>query len=104
MYAVVMTGGKQYRVAKGDVLKVELLPAQAGDTVGLDQVLMVADGDKIAVGAPYLKGGKVTATVKAHGRGEKIKIMKFRRRKHFQKQTGHRQHYTELQITGISAG
>ena len=102
MYAVIVTGGKQYRVAEGDVVRVEKLPVDAGESVELENVLMVADGDDIRVGAPYLEGGKVTATVKSHGRGEKIKIIKFRRRKHHRKQMGHRQHYTELQITGIA--
>lgn len=102
MYAVIVTGGKQYRVAQGDVVRVEKLPVAEGGTVEIDQVLMVADGDNIKIGAPYLAGGKVTATVKAHGRGEKIRIVKFRRRKHHQKATGHRQDFTELQITGIA--
>jgi large subunit ribosomal protein L21 len=102
MYAVIETGGKQYRVTEGQSIKVEKLDAEAGSSIDLDKVLMVANGDDIKVGAPYLQGGKVTATVKSHGRGEKIRIVKFRRRKHFQKETGHRQHYTELQITGIS--
>lgn len=104
MYAVIVSGGKQYRVAEGDVVKVEKLPAEAGASIDLDNVLMVANGDDIKVGAPYLAGSKVTATVKSHGRGDKIKIVKMRRRKHYRKQAGHRQHYTELQITGISAG
>ena len=104
MYAVVKTGGKQYRVAEGDTLKVEKLGVEEGETVELDKVLMVADGEEIKVGAPYLKGGKVTATVKSNGRGKKIKIIKFRRRKHHMKRQGHRQSYTELTITGISAG
>lgn len=104
MYAVIVTGGKQYRVSEGDTLKVELLPAAEGSTVELDKVLMVGEGAEVKIGAPYLAGGKVTATVKAHGRGDKIRIVKFRRRKHYRKQMGHRQHYTELQITGISAG
>ena len=104
MYAVIVTGGKQYRVSEGDTLKVELLPAAEGSTVELDRVLMVGEGADVKIGAPYLEGGKVTATVKSHGRGDKIRIVKFRRRKHHRKQMGHRQHYTELQITGISAG
>jgi len=104
MYAVIATGGKQYRVQEGDVLKVELLAAEAGTAVELDKVLLVADGDDFKVGKPYLPGGKVTATVQSHGRGEKIRIVKFRRRKHSGKQMGHRQHYTEIKITGISAG
>jgi len=104
MYAVIVTGGKQYRVSEGDSVKVELLPAAEGSTVELDKVLMVGEGADVKIGAPYVEGGRVTATVKCHGRGEKIRIIKFRRRKHHRKQMGHRQHYTELQITGISAG
>lgn len=102
MYAVIETGGKQYRVTEGQSIKVELIDAEAGSSINLDKVLLVANGADIKVGAPYVKGGKVTATVKSHGRGKKIHIIKFRRRKHFQKEQGHRQHYTELQITGIS--
>ena len=104
MYAVIKTGGKQYRVAEGETLKVEKLAADEGATVELDEVLMVGNGDDIKVGTPMLEGGKVTATVKSHGRHKKIEILKFRRRKHHQKRTGHRQDYTELEITGISAG
>jgi len=104
MYAVVQTGGKQYRVAEGDTLKVEKIAAEAGATVALDQVLMVADGEDIKVGRPYLNGGSVTATIKSHGRGKKIKIVKFRRRKHHLKRQGHRQWFTELEVTGIDAG
>jgi len=104
MYAVIQTGGKQYRVAEGDTVKVEKLAADEGATVELDRVLMVADGDNVSVGKPYVEGGKVTATVKAHGRGGKVKIIKFRRRKHHLKRQGHRQWYTELTITGINAG
>jgi large subunit ribosomal protein L21 len=102
MYAVIVTGGKQYRVAEGDVVRVESLPVEAGGTVEIDKVLMVTDGDDVKVGAPYIEGGKVTATVKSHGRGEKVHIVKFRRRKHSMKRMGHRQNYTELQITGIA--
>ncbi len=104
MYAVIQTGGKQYRVSEGDILRVEKLSAEEGAGLELDKVLMVADGDNIKVGTPYVEGGKVSATVKAHGRGKKVKIIKFRRRKHHMKRQGHRQWYTELQITGISAG
>jgi len=104
MYAVVQTGGKQYRVSQGDTVRVEKIAADEGASVELDRVLMVADGDDIKVGAPYLEGGTVSATVKAHGRGKKVKIIKFRRRKHYMKRQGHRQSYTELQITGINAG
>jgi len=102
MYAVIKTGGKQYRVAQGDVLRVEKLPMEAGSTVEIDQVLMVANGDNIKIGAPLVAGGKVTATVNGHGRGDKVTIIKFRRRKHHRKQMGHRQDYTELKITGIT--
>ncbi len=103
MYAVVSTGGKQYKVAEGDILRVEKLDADEGATIELDKVLMVADGDNINIGTPLVDGSKVSAVVKAHGRGKKVEIMKFRRRKHHQKRTGHRQYYTELEITGISA-
>ena len=104
MYAVIKTGGKQYKVSEGDTIRVESLEAETGASVDIDQVLLVADGDKITVGAPLVAGGKVTATVKSHGRGDKIRIVKFRRRKHHMKQAGHRQNYTELEITGIQAG
>jgi large subunit ribosomal protein L21 len=104
MYAVIKTGGKQYKVSEGDTLKVEKIAADEGASIELDQVLLVADGDAIKVGTPLVAGGKVTATVKSHGRGKKVEIVKFRRRKHYRRQMGHRQHYTELQITGISAG
>ena len=104
MYAVIVTGGKQYRVSQGDKLRVEKLDAAEGDSVELDQVLMVVNGDDIKIGAPVIEGGKVTAEVKAHGRGDKVEIIKFRRRKHHMKRQGHRQWFTELKITGISAG
>ncbi len=103
MYAVIKTGGKQYKVSEGATLKVEKIDADEGATVELDQVLMVVDGDNVNVGSPLVAGGKVTATVTSHGRGKKIEIIKFRRRKHHRKQMGHRQSYTELQITGIQA-
>ena len=102
MYAVIVTGGKQYRVAVGDVLRVEKLSADAGASLNLDQVLMVADGDDIRLGGPVLGGASVTATVKGHGRGDKIRIFKMRRRKHYRKHAGHRQDYTEIEITGIN--
>ncbi len=102
MYAVVKTGGKQYKVAEGQYLKVEKLDGNEGDTVELDQVLMIADGDKLKIGSPTVDGGKVTATIKSHGRHKKVEIMKFRRRKHHQKRTGHRQYYTEIEVTGIN--
>jgi large subunit ribosomal protein L21 len=103
MYAVIVTGGKQYRVSQGDRLRVEKLNAAEGESVDLDQVLMVVDGADVKIGAPVLDGGKVTAQVKAHGRGEKVDVIKFRRRKHHMKRQGHRQAFTELEITGISA-
>jgi large subunit ribosomal protein L21 len=104
MYAVIQTGGKQYRVSQGDKVKVEKLSAEEGATVELDKVLMVGEGEDVKVGAPYVEGGSVTATVKAHGRHDKIKIIKFKRRKHHMKRQGHRQWYTELQIDAINAG
>lgn len=103
MYAVVSTGGKQYKVTEGDVCRIEKLNAEEGASVEIDKVLMIADGDNINIGTPYVEGGKVTATVKAHGRADKVEIMKFRRRKHHQKKTGHRQYYTDIEITGISS-
>jgi large subunit ribosomal protein L21 len=104
MYAVIQTGGKQYRVSEGDTLKVEKLVAGEGASVEIDKVLMVADGDDVKVGAPFIEGGKVTATVRGHGRAKKVTIIKFRRRKHHMKRQGHRQWFTELKITGISVG
>ncbi len=103
MYAVIKTGGKQYRVTQGQVLRVEKLEQEVGASVDLPEVLMVADGDDIKIGAPCVDGGKVTATVKGHGREKKVNILKFRRRKHHMKRQGHRQYYTELEITGINA-
>ncbi len=103
MYAIVATGGKQYRVKEGDKLRVEKLGVEPGDTVELDHVLMVGEGADVKVGAPYLDGAKVTAKVASNGRHDKVKIIKFRRRKHSRTQMGHRQYYTELEITGISA-
>ena len=100
-YAVIVTGGKQYRVLEGEVLRVEKLDVEEGATVEFDQVLLVGTGEGIRLG-DALSGAKVTATVKGHGRADKIRIVKFRRRKHHRKQQGHRQHYTEIQITGIA--
>ncbi len=102
MYAVVVTGGRQYRVAQGETLRVEKLEAEVGSEVKLDQVLLVGSGDGVTVGAPTVAGAAVTAKVKAHGRADKIRIVKFRRRKHHRKEMGHRQHYTEIEITGIT--
>ena len=104
MHAVFTTGGKQYRVSEGDVLRVEKLATEEGGTVDFDQVLMVNEGDEVKVGTPYVAGGKVTAKVRSHGRHKKIHIIKFKRRKQHLKRTGHRQDYTELEITGIAAG
>ena len=101
MYAVVKTGGKQYRVVAGDKLKVEQIPADVGAEVILDQVLMVGEGESVRLGQPMLAGASVKATVLSHGRGEKVKIFKMRRRKHYQKHQGHRQGYTELKIDAI---
>ncbi|PIE40994.1 MAG: 50S ribosomal protein L21 [Gammaproteobacteria bacterium] len=103
MYAVFKSGGKQHRVQEGDVIKLEKLETATGDTVEFDQVLLVANGDDVKVGAPLVEGGKVTAEVVSHGRGDKIRIIKFRRRKHSMKRQGHRQWFTEVKITGISA-
>jgi large subunit ribosomal protein L21 len=101
MYAVIRTGGKQYKVAPGETLKVEQLPAEVGAEIVLDQVLLVGDGADIRLGRPTLAGAAVKATVLAHGRGEKVRIFKMRRRKHYQRHQGHRQGYTELKIDGI---
>lgn len=104
MYAVIKTGGKQYRVSAGDTLRVESLPAEVGAEVAFEEVLMVAEGDKVSVGKPLVAGASVKATIVSHGRGDKVRIFKHRRRKHFKKQAGHRQNFTEVQISGISAG
>lgn len=103
MHAVIISGGKQYRVQEGDVLKLEKLPVEAGATIDFDQVLMVGEGENVQVGKPYLTGCKVTAAVVGHGRHDKIRILKFRRRKHHMKRMGHRQSYTQVKITGIQA-
>jgi large subunit ribosomal protein L21 len=102
MYAVIATGGKQYRVEKDGVLRIEKLDAEAGSTVNFDQVLMIADGDKVTLGKPMLAGAKVTATVESHGQGAKVRIVKFRRRKHYKRDKNHRQKYTQVRITGIA--
>jgi large subunit ribosomal protein L21 len=103
MYAVIVSGGKQHRVIEGETLKLEKLEAATGDTVEFDQVLMVGGGDDVKIGTPLVEGGKVTAEVVAHGRHKKVKIVKFNRRKHYRNETGHRQWFTEVKITGISA-
>nr|WP_311526476.1 50S ribosomal protein L21 [uncultured Ralstonia sp.] len=103
MYAVVKTGGKQYKVAAGEKLKVEQIPADVGAEITLDQVLAVGAGDQLKVGSPLVSGAAVKATVISHGRHDKVKIFKMRRRKHYQKHQGHRQNYTELRIDSIVA-
>jgi large subunit ribosomal protein L21 len=104
MYAIIKTGGKQYRVKSGEQLRVESLPAEVGAAVSFDEVLAVGEGDAVRVGAPLVAGAKVKATVVAHGRGEKLKIFKLRRRKHYQRTQGHRQNYTEVRIDDIVGG
>ena len=102
MYAVVKTGGKQYRVSAGEKLRIEQIPAEVGQEIELDQVLVVADGDALKLGAPFLAGSKVRAKVLKHGRGDKVRIFKPNRRKHYRKSQGHRQNYTEIEILGIA--
>ena len=101
MYAVIKTGGKQYRVMQGETLRVEKLPGDVGAAINFDQVLMLGSGEDITLGAPLVAGALVAATIKSHGRADKIRIIKFRRRKHHQKQMGHRQYYTEIEIGEI---
>lgn len=103
MYAIIKTGGKQYRVEAGLKLKIEQIPAEIGSELSIDQVLMISDGDNVSMGKPLLSGALVKATVLNQGRHDKVSIFKMRRRKHYQKHQGHRQNYTEIQITGISA-
>ncbi len=103
MYAVIKTGGKQYRVVVGEKLKVEQIPADVDSQITIDQVFMVGEGESVKIGTPVVTGATVTATVVSHGRHDKIKIFKMRRRKHYQKHQGHRQNYTELRIDAISA-
>ncbi len=103
MYAVIQTGGKQYRVEEGTTLKIEKLELGAGESIEFDKVLMVRSDADTKIGMPFVEGGSVTGTVISQGRHKKIKIIKFKRRKHHMKQMGHRQYYTEVQITGISA-
>ena len=102
MYAVIKTGGKQYRVAQGDKLRVEKLPGNVGDTVTLGEVLLVGSGEGVKIGQPVVSGAKVEAKIVAHDRGEKIIIFKFRRRKNYRRKTGHRQPFTALEITSIN--
>lgn len=103
MYAVINTGGKQYKVAPGDVVRVETLDAKKGDTIEINEVFMIADGDKVSVGKPMLTAAKVTAEVVGDGRGEKLLIFKHRRRKGFRKTNGHRQNYTAIKVKEIIA-
>ncbi|MFP4602990.1 MAG: 50S ribosomal protein L21 [Halochromatium sp.] len=104
MYAIIETGGKQYRVAEGDLVTVEKLDVDQGTTLDLPHVLMLADGDSVQLGKPYLEGARVTAEVAAHGKHDKVRIVKFKRRKHHMKRQGHRQPFTQLKITAISNG
>ena len=103
MYAVIVSGGKQYRVQEGETLKLEKLQAEAGSSVEFDRVLLVGNGDDLKIGEPVVDGAKVTAEVVQHGRAKKVEIIKFKRRKHHMKRQGHRQWFTEVKITGISA-
>jgi large subunit ribosomal protein L21 len=104
MYAIIKTGGKQYRVRSGEKLRVEALAAELGASISIEQVLLVGTGESVKVGAPFVSGAKVKATVVSHGRGDKLRIFKLRRRKHYQKSQGHRQSYTELRIDDIVQG
>ncbi len=102
MYAIIATGGKQYRVQQGDHIKIEKLAGDPGDKIEFDQVLLLADGEEVTIGTPYVEGSKVTAEVEEQARGKKIEIIKFKRRKHHMKRLGHRQYYTQVKITDIS--
>lgn len=102
MYAVIATGGKQYRVAPGDVIRVEKISAEEGTEIDFSNVLLVGEGDNIKVGTPHVEGGTVTGRIRAQGRGKKVEIIKFKRRKHYRRQMGHRQAYTEVEITSIN--
>jgi large subunit ribosomal protein L21 len=102
MHAVIKTGGKQYRVAPGDTVKVETLTAEVGEQVTLSEVLAVSNGDDVRVGSPFVAGAAVVATVVGHGRHDKVTIFKMKRRKHYQKHQGHRQNFTELRIDSIA--
>lgn len=103
MYAVIESGGKQHRVIEGEVLRLDKIEEATGNTVSFDKVLMVGQGADVKIGAPYVANSKVTAEIIGHGRADKVKIIKFRRRKHYRKQQGHRQWFTEVKITGITA-
>ena len=103
MYAVIVSGGKQQRVEEGETLKLEKLNIEVGASVDFDRVLLLVNGEDVRIGAPVVQGAKVSAEIVSHGRGKKVRIMKFKRRKHHMKQMGHRQWFTEVKITGISA-
>ena len=103
MYAVIESGGKQHRVEEGEILRLEKLDAAAGDKLKFDKILLVGEGESVKIGKPYVKGSQVTAEVVKEGRGGKIKIVKFHRRKHYKRQQGHRQWFTEVKIIGIKA-
>jgi len=104
MYAVIESGGKQHRVEPGEVLRLEKLDASEGETVNFDKVMMIGEGENIQIGTPFVDGGAVTAEVVSHGRGDKITIIKMRRRKHCRREAGHRQYFTEVKIKEISGG
>ncbi len=101
---VIKTGGKQYRVSEGDKLEVETIDAAPGDKIEFAEVLMLRDGDAVEIGQPLVAGARVTATVLEHGRGKKVEIIKFKRRKHYRRQAGHRQNFTRVEITGLARG
>lgn len=101
MFAVIATGGKQYRVQEGSVLRIEKLPEAAGASVEFDRVLLVGEGADVKLGKPFIDGGKVTATIESHGKSDKVRIVKFRRRKHYKREKCHRQEYTQIKVTGI---
>ncbi|MFN4263041.1 MAG: 50S ribosomal protein L21 [Thioalkalivibrionaceae bacterium] len=103
MYAIIATGGKQYRVSEGDLVRVELIDGEIGSEVSFDDVRLVGGGESVTVGTPRVEGARVSGSIEAQGRGEKIRIIKFRRRKHHMKRMGHRQYFTAIRITGISA-
>lgn len=103
MYAVIKTGGKQYRVSEGDIIEIEKLDSDEGAAVDFEDILMVGEGEDVKIGTPFIEGCKVTGTIKEQKRGKKVEIIKFRRRKHHQKRTGHRQYLTKVEITSISA-
>ena len=104
MYAVIKSGGKQHRVEPGEVLALEKLDAETGETINFEEVMMIGDGDDVKIGTPYVEGGKVTAEVVEHGRGKKVTVIKFHRRKNYRRQAGHRQWYTKVRITEITGG